>query len=320
MVGEITRVGDVLLPPLLQTRIVLLNEWFNTKAQEVFVDVSFAYGDELIWIGTVPLIVPKHGFRVEDAEQYVRVVIDTFDAMDPSEGERWSDEQRTYWSGRERGETFKVYEVLASTRTWTCRSCGPTKEASGQAAARVRWLVNGHGYTIATRRMACANCGSKFHDLLVRLPRWYQCEETAGAALRAPMSEELKERIKRELGHVEVVSNRSMPGEMLVIDHKFPSQRWGGPEGPNPEDMACDEIERKFQLLTNGTNMLKSRKCDECVRSGVRGDFFDLSWYPDGGRQWDGEGEHDEGGCVGCPWYDVAAWRESFNQRFSQDV
>ncbi len=95
----------------------------------------------------------------------------------------------------------------------------------------------------------------------------------------------------------------------LLVDHKFPSQRWNVPESDNPNDMSTLAIKAKFQLLSNQTNTWKSRYCDTCVKSGKRGEFMGTKWYFAGNENWQGTSEYDEDGCIGCPWYDLELWK-----------
>ena len=127
---------------------------------------------------------------------------------------------------------------------------------------------------------------------------------------RYALSSKLSDRIKNILGNTEVAFDSKRPSKELIIDHKFPSQRWENGETPNSEDMTDNEIKSKFQLLSNQTNLMKSRICDECVRSGVRGSFMGIRWYYEGDLKWNGSCKSDENGCVGCPWYDLVLWKE----------
>lgn len=136
-----------------------------------------------------------------------------------------------------------------------------------------------------------------------------------GNELRASMSEKLKERIKKVLGKKEVCFNVKRSSVELIVDHKFPSQRWITKESANPDDMPETEIRRKFQLLSNQTNMWKSRYCDTCVKTGKRGDFMGTKWFYSGDENWAGKTENDENGCIGCPWYDLELWKEKLNKK-----
>ena len=39
-----------------------------------------------------------------------------------------------------------------------------------------------------------------------------------------------------------------------------------------------------------------------------------IDWYSEGDCRWSGDNKSDEKGCVGCPWYDLADWKEKFNK------
>ena len=81
--------------------------------------------------------------------------------------------------------------------------------------------------------------------------------------------------------------------------------------------MPDDEIKKKFQLLTNQTNIQKERYCQRCVLQGKRGSFFGIKWYYQGDENWAGTSKADENGCVGCPWYDLELWKEKFNEHLN---
>lgn len=103
----------------------------------------------------------------------------------------------------------------------------------------------------------------------------------------------------------------------LVIDHKFPSSRWVQGEDANEAAMPDEKIGRKFQLLTNQMNLQKERYCRRCVSEGIRGDFFGVTWFYKGDRTWRGNSKADEGGCVGCYWYDLALWKSMLNKHLA---
>src|SRR5690606_41582862 len=77
----------------------------------------------------------------------------------------------------------------------------------------------------------------------------------------------------------------------------FRSQRWITKESANPDDMPETEIRKKFQLLSNQTNMWKSRYCDTCVKTGKRGDFMGTKWFYAGDENW-GRSEERRVGTV----------------------
>ena len=83
--------------------------------------------------------------------------------------------------------------------------------------------------------------------------------------------------------------------------------------------MTDEQIEVKFQLLTQQTNLQKDRYCFRCFNENIRGDFFGIKWYSKGDEYWQGANKSDENGCVGCPWYDLADWKKKFNEHLSQE-
>lgn len=82
-------------------------------------------------------------------------------------------------------------------------------------------------------------------------------------------------------------------------------------------DMTDEEIIEKFQLLDNQRNQQKREICRNCFQTGQRGHLFGIDFYPVGNAEWDKEiptvGKAAEQGCIGCPWYDIEAWRKAIN-------
>jgi len=72
--------------------------------------------------------------------------------------------------------------------------------------------------------------------------------------------------------------------------------------------MSEDEINKKFQLLkkdaSGNHNLLKSRSCKRCIKTGKRGTPFGIKFWYKGGENWscaDQKGA-EAAGCVGCGW------------------
>ncbi|MDJ0661246.1 MAG: hypothetical protein QNJ42_17405 [Crocosphaera sp.] len=63
--------------------------------------------------------------------------------------------------------------------------------------------------------------------------------------------------------YTDVIEQRKRAAHELVIDHRFPMERWDNAEKSLSVDMSDDEILRKFQLLKKDSsgnhNLLKSR-------------------------------------------------------------
>lgn len=294
--------------------IKISKEYFiPEKTSDVFREVEFTYGQE-IWEGVLPKFLEKQGLDLTD-EEFLEQIEENYFLLDPENKSKWIKESDSNWSNKD-SATYKVLNALYSG-VWECRVCGPVPQVNPQPAARLRDLKK-KGYIIGSQRRICQNCSKKtMHDILVMLPM-IEKRFSHGNELRKPMSETLKSRIKSVLGHKEVCFNVVRTSVELVVDHKFPSQRWVNPESDNPNNMSEDDIKKKFQLLSNQTNMWKSRYCDTCVKTGIRGDFMGLKWYYQGNENWEGKTEYDEDGCIGCPWYDLEEWKSKLIQHLTK--
>ena len=284
--------------------VYLENEYFNvSKTGDIFKEVEFIYKGRT-WNGALPKRLENQGLDLND-EEFSKKINECYDLLNPNKKIAWIIESDKGWDKKQ--QTYKVLEALYSGN-WECRVCGPVPRVNPQAAARLRDLKK-RGYIIGTKTRWCSYClHTKTHDILVMLPK-VESRFLHGNEMRKPMSEHLKARIKKELDHTEVFFNSKKSPNELVVDHKFPSQRWEVPESDNPDEMELHLIREKFQLLSNQTNMLKSRYCDSCVKTGIRGDFVGINWFYKGGEKWEGVTPSDESGCVGCAWYDLDLWK-----------
>ncbi len=131
---------------------------------------------------------------------------------------------------------------------------------------------------------------------------------------RAGISQYLARRVKNLFKNEEALFLRELSPNLLEVDHKFPQIRWGGDEQENSPTMPDSEIREKFILLNRSNNLLKSRFCENCVKTGERGHFPGIYFWHQGNENWQCENPHDEKGCIGCFWYDPYAWREALNQ------
>lgn len=82
--------------------------------------------------------------------------------------------------------------------------------------------------------------------------------------------------------------------------------------------MTDDDIRAKFQLLrkSNGSishNLLKSRACERCFKTGKRGTPFGIVLFYEGDARWGPGDKTDPRGCVGCGWFDMSEWRKRLN-------
>ena len=292
---------------------IRINNLFNIeKMEDIYLSVRFKY-QRVVWNGAVPIKAKYQGVAVpltqEDVVDWVQIC---YDALNPAKFQIWQNQQNQFWQNRNSEDTKLVFDALNGTDTttrWLCRKCGPVPAVNPQPAARIRSLKQ-MGYHIATIQLVCSSCGNKqYFDLLIRLPR-----HAADNQKRFTITKALRSRILEVLPKVDCVFEIPLDEKACIIDHKFPSSRWVNGETVNHTSMPVDEIKKKFQILSNQTNLQKERYCQRCVLEGKRGSFFGIEWYYQGTEKWEGTSKADENGCVGCPWYDVIRWKKEFNK------
>lgn len=201
-----------------------------------------------------------------------------------------------------------------------CRKCAQQQIGSEQLAGGggVQGLQRGNksrpGIVILSENRQCPVCGKS-----TRWDRWTGEFKVANSA--AGISPTLQRRILNHYGNIDIIEQRQRADHELVVDHRFPMERWGEAESRNPDDMSDEEINRKFQLLkkddSGNHNLLKSRACERCIATGKRGYPLGIKFYYAGNEDWPsdcpGFGSGAEQGCFGCGWYDFAAWRTALN-------
>ncbi|WP_287274863.1 MULTISPECIES: hypothetical protein [unclassified Okeania] len=68
-----------------------------------------------------------------------------------------------------------------------------------------------------------------------------------------------------------MIEQRQRPRHEIIIDHRFPMERWGNIEETHNLNMSETEIKQKFQLLKKDSggnhNLLKSRSCEFCIKT-----------------------------------------------------
>ena len=213
----------------------------------------------------------------------------------------------------------KIFRKL-SDKEWHCRDCGGKGIASKQYAGGggIQGLQRGTktrpGLVIETADAKCKDCGK-----LKKCDRW-----TGAYAKSTPpagIDKKSENRILDHYDYTDVIEQRRRQRHELVIDHRFPMERYGGPEKENPADMSDDDIERKYQLLKKDSsgnhNLLKSRACERCKKEGKRQGPLGINFFYKGDENWPAgcpeTGAEAEKGCVGCGWYNFDAWRKALN-------
>ena len=219
---------------------------------------------------------------------------------------------------------YKVFQ-LVSDMQWHCRPCGNKQVASDQYAGGggIQGLERGTkkrpGLVMETKSDYCTTCNKK-----TTWDRWTGEIKEANAPANVP--KRLVGKILEVYKYKDIIENRERQDHELVIDHRFPMERWGESETNHDINMTETEIRKKFQLLkkdmAGNHNLLKSRSCENCIKTGKRGSPMGIHFWYSGGGNWDEgipqKGKDAEKGCIGCGWYDFEKWRNSLNQKLTE--
>lgn len=211
---------------------------------------------------------------------------------------------------KEKTTSHDDFETMSDLK-WHCTKC---ELKSGQAKTWQIWRQM--GFQLDTdetgkfyKTIFCEKCKNKtVHRKLKSLTI---SEETK---IRSGLPQKLAKKIKNILNFEEALFLRKMMPRELEVDHKFPQVRWDKNEDENKTGMSEKEIKDKFILLTRSNNLLKSRHCERCFKTGRRGNFPGIYYWYKGGKYWDGNDKHNEKGCEGCFWNNPYKWREEINK------
>ncbi len=210
-----------------------------------------------------------------------------------------------------KGSTQYIDFETMSDLKWHCTKC---ELKSGQAKTWQVWRqekgiqldTDEHGNFF--KKQFCKNCN------LVTVHRKLKSTKIINdTKLRYAISSNIVNKVKKIYENIEAVLLRKMSDKELEIDHKFPQIRWETNELDfnNYSDM---QLKNKFLLLSRQNNLLKSRQCEKCFKTNLRGSFPGIYFWYKGNQNWNGKNKHDENGCVGCFWYDPFKWREKLNE------
>ena len=202
------------------------------------------------------------------------------------------------------------FNILSDLK-WHCTKC---ELKSGQAKTWQVWRQAGIQLDKDERgnfykTMVCEKCKNKtIHRKLKTLVI------SADTKIRSGIPQKLASKVKEVLKYEEALFLRKMPPKELEVDHKFPQIRWGKNEDINNPEMSLEEIKEKFILLSRSNNLLKSRYCEKCPKTGERGNFPGIYFWYKGNKYWDKNiDKHDERGCAGCFWNNPYKWRDELN-------
>lgn len=212
---------------------------------------------------------------------------------------------------------LKVFNILKDKR-FHCRGHDYAEAESGQIAGSggIQGLQRGTrkrpGLEIQSELRLCKKC-----KRTLMFDRW--TGKFIESTHMAKLSPKLIKRILVLFKYTDAVDQKKRSFAELTIDHKFPMARWTREYGDYDDDkMTDEEIKSRYQLLkkSNGTvshNLLKSRACEHCIKTGNRGTPFGIRFFHEGTDKFTADPQ-DESGCYGCGWYDFSLWRKKLNQ------
>ncbi len=206
---------------------------------------------------------------------------------------------------------YKDFETMSDCR-WHCAKC---ELLSGQAKTWQVWRQEkgiqldqdeaGHWY----KKMLCPRCG------VTTIHRKLKSTEILDVGLKARtgIPTQVAKRAKILYGCVDEYTLRVEPANQLEIDHRIPQIRWSTNEDDNT-NLNDAQIKEKFMLLTRENNLLKSRFCEDCTKTGKRAKGYKSIefWYKGN------EDYNDTIGCEGCFWHNPAKWREELNKKIKK--
>lgn len=279
----------------------------NNKASEMYIKTKFIQDDGFEWDTYVPFKERRAGLDIQSEEELTQYLNSLKKYFTQQAMEEWRKEQLK--NGLISGEvTSQFFKVLLSFKEEFENF--PTNPNS---ARRIQDIKEA-GYTIASVKRGKGLKG--YGRIMLPIPLHTQSGyETFTPQFKARVIRLLKERNAFE---AKVTSKRA-----LIPDHKFSEVRWDEKtKEVNSMEMTDEEIIQKFQLLDNQRNQQKREVCRKCFQDGVRGTIFGIDYFYKGANNWDKNipqrGKQAEKGCIGCPWYDIEAWRKHLNERIKK--
>lgn len=209
-------------------------------------------------------------------------------------------------------EGTKIQQIfsLLQDMQWHCGK----HELPGTQPAKAIQIIRQHGYEIENKTIVCEVCRDRtVHRRLTSI------EPINLPINRMALSQNLRKRVLSLYDNTEAITLRQETPNLLEVDHCFPQVRWSEPEILD-ENMSDEELRQKFQLLTRANNLWKSRYCERCKSTDVRGTFIGIKYFYEGTEIWNPEiAPDDERGCEGCFWYKPEKWREALNELIAKE-
>ena len=158
------------------------------------------------------------------------------------------------------------------------------------------------------KKMFCPNCNINTIHRKLKSTELLEINKA-----RSGISSQVAKKVKNLYNFEEAVLLRKLSERELEVDHKFPQIRWENNE-TNNNNLSDNELKEKFMLLNRSNNLLKSRQCEQCVKTGIRGCFPGIKFWYKGTEKWEGKTKYDPNGCIGCFWNNPYKWRDELNK------
>ena len=205
------------------------------------------------------------------------------------------------------------FETMSDCK-WHCTKC---ELKSGQAKTWQIWRQekgiqldqdeNGNWF----KKMHCPICGIKTIHRKLKTTEL----DLSGIKARSNIPQDVIVRAKKLFGCVDEYTLRVEPAKDLELDHRIPQVRWTGNEDDNT-GLSDEQIIAKFMLLTEKNNLLKSRYCEECKKTGIRANGYrEIEFWYVGTEKYD-----EKIGCEGCFWHNPSKWRSELNKMIKKKV
>lgn len=280
----------------------------NTKASDYFIKAVFSFADSEDWCAVVPYRYRRSGLDIQTEGELADYLVSIKPYFTESAMAAWREREWAKWQEAkakvkkpETLVTIGFFEILLSFREEVDRfPDNPNPQRRFQD-------LKDQGYTISIYPIG----DRKWGKMLLPIPLNHEM----GYETFTP---QFKSRVIRLFNGINAYEAKKTAAKSLIPDHKFSEVRWDeGTKGENPMAMTDAEIIEKFQLLDNQRNQQKREVCRNCFQTSQRGQLFGIDFYPVGTGEWDksipAKGKAAEKGCVGCPWYDIEAWRKAVN-------
>lgn len=277
--------------------------WTHTKATETYVVISVL--DGVVWKEWyIPYVYRRTNTFIDTANDLVAYIKERKPLLTAASVDKFKNaikKQIKNLFGSKSTVTITIFKkLLKNCGDWVCN-----KEFTSSNPQRRIQDLKEMGFTLATK----IEDKKTYHMLLpfdiVKTPTY----ETIPTKVRKAIFVALD---GRDAYNDKPVDRSALP------DHKFPEIRWTAETAESNEGLSEDEMRDKFQLVPESVNQAKREVCRICFQTGSRGKFSGIEFFYKGNGKWPSGtptmGKDAESGCIGCFWYDMAAWRKALNK------